>query len=52
MAKYRNPSTGVVVDVPKEVGDRLRAFEPVTHAPDAPAEVDAPKRTTRRKKSE
>ena len=50
MPEYRNSVTGVVVRVPKETGDRLTGFKPVTRAPEKPVEKTVPK--ARRKKSE
>ena len=51
MPEYRNPSTGVVVRVSKETGDRLVGFEPVTPTTEGQAEKPPQKRATRRKKS-
>ena len=50
MPRYRNKTTGVVVDIPAELADQIGAYEPV----DQPAkqEKKTPQRKSASKKSE
>lgn len=49
MARYRNKTTGVVVDIPVELADQIGAYEPV----DQPAKQEKkPQERKNTKKSE
>ena len=57
MPRYRNPKTGVVVDIPAELAESIGTYVPVDSAPakkaekTAPAEQDDAPKPVRRKSS-